>query len=185
MPRRRALAILTFIALTAAGSALAKPGTSSAEVPTQPMLRDCRSRAEGTAPIKMSVGPTDIRIGSLVLGNVRTTGVVGPTGDADWPYATKTPVLLPARARVVLSIPPEATTLAAFQHRNGWVPAVRFTACHERVRAYAYRGTVGRTTFFPFGVALRERAACVPMDLWIDGRTTPVRRIVPIGRRAC
>lgn len=178
-------AILTLVALAVAVSALATAGTRFAEAPGEPMLRDCRSRAEGTAPIKMSVGATDIRIGPLVLGNVRSTRVVGPTGNADWPYATKTPVLLPARSRVVLSIPPEAMSLAAFQHRNGWVPAVRFSACFERVRAYAYRGTVGRTTFFPFGVALRERTACVPMELWLEGQTTPVRRVVPIGRRAC
>jgi hypothetical protein len=180
-----ALAFLILVALAVGASALAKTGTQAAEAPTEAMVRDCRSRAEGTAPIEMSVGATDMRIGPLVLGNVRAPRVVGRTENADWPYATKTPVLLPARSRVVLSIAPEAASLAAFQHRNDWVPAVRFTACFERVRAYAYRGTVGRATFFPFGVGLRARSACVPVDLWIDGRTTPIRRVVPIGRRAC
>jgi hypothetical protein len=75
--------------------------------------------------------------------------------------------------------------MAALQHRNAWVQAVRFTACFERVRAYAYRGTVGKTTFFPFGVALRERSLCLPLELWIDGSSPPIRRVVPIGRRAC
>ncbi len=75
--------------------------------------------------------------------------------------------------------------MAALQHRNGWVQAVRFTACFERVPAFAYRGTVGKTTFFPFGVALRARSLCLPLELWIDGRSTPIRRVVPIGRRAC
>jgi hypothetical protein len=148
-------------------------------------LRNCRSRAEGKAPIKLEVRSTDIRIGPLVLGNVRSRRTVGPTDRSDWPFATKTPVLLPARSRVVLAIAPEARTLAALQHRNMWVAAVRFTACFERVRAYAYRGTVGPTTFFPFAVGLRQRAACVPMDLWLDGRSSPVRRVVPIGRRSC
>ena len=179
--------IFVFVALGLVASAYANVERSkrSAEAPADAVLRDCRSRAEGTAPIEMNVGIGDIRIGPLVLGNVRNTRNVGPTGDPQWPYATKTPVLLPARSRVVLALAPEATAVAAFQHRNGWVSAVRFTACFERVRAYAYRGTVGPTTFFPFGVALRGRAACVPMDLWIDGRSIPVRRTVPIGRRSC
>lgn len=97
----------------------------------------------------------------------------------------KAPVLLRARSRVILSIPPEASELAAFQHRNGWVSAVRFTACFERVRAFAYDGTVGPTTFFPLGIGLRERSACVPLDLWIDGQRSPLRRVVPIGRPTC
>ena len=96
----------------------------------------------------------------------------------------KAPILLPASSRVVLAVAAEATLRAAFQHRE-WVTAVRFSACFERVRAWSYRGTVGRTTFFPFAIALRQRAACIPMELWIDGRSSPVRRTVPIGRRHC
>jgi hypothetical protein len=165
-----------------AGVGTAQP---SAEAPPDAQLRNCRSRAEGTAPTKMRVGRADLRIGPLVLGNVRGPGGVGSTARPDWPFVKKAPVLLPARARVVLAIAPEAATLAAFQDRSGWVSAVRFTACFERVRAYAYRGTVGSTTFFPFAIGLRQRAACVPMDLWVEGRSTPVRRVVPIGRRTC
>jgi hypothetical protein len=132
----------------------------------------------------MKVTRNDVRIGPLVLGNVRTADV-GPTDDADWPYAKKTPLLLKARSRVVLAIAPEASTVAALQHRNDWVAAVRFHACFERVRAFAYEGTVGPTTFFPFGVGLRQRSACVPIQLWIDGRSTPIQRVVPVGRRTC
>ena len=126
-----------------------------------------------------------MRIGPLLLGNVRNAGAVGATDRADWPFVIKTPVLLPARARVVLAIAPEAVARAAFQHRGGWASAIRFTACFERVRAFAYRGTVGPTTFFPFAVRLTERAACIPMDLWVEGRSAPVRRVVPLGRRSC
>ena len=176
------LSALVLVVYAYADVGIAQP---SAEAPPDAQLRDCRSRAEGRAPIKMKVGSTDIQIGPLVLGNVRNTRGAGPTDQPDWPFATKTPVLLPAGARVVLAIAPEAVTQAAFQHRNGWVSAIRFTACFERVRAFAYRGTVGPTTFFPFGIGLRQRTACIPMDLWIEGRSSPVRRVVPLGRRSC
>ena len=133
----------------------------------------------------MDVKPVDVQIGPLVLGNVRSIGGVGPTGQPAWPFAKKTPVLLPARARVVLAIAPEAIGLAALQHKDGWASAVRFTACFERVRAFAYDGTVGWTTFFPFGIGLSRRSVCLPLDLWIEGRPDPIRRVVPIGRRSC
>jgi hypothetical protein len=168
-------------------SADARIGTesSSSEAPPDAQLRDCRTRAEGAAPIALKVGRTDMQIGPLVLGNVRDPRGAGPTDDPDWPFWRKTPVLLPARARVVLAIAPEAVGRAAFEHRGGWASAIRFTACFERVRAYAYRGTVGPTTFFPLGIGLRQRTACIPMNLWIDGRSSPIRRVVPLGRRSC
>jgi hypothetical protein len=99
----------------------------SAEAPPDAQLRNCRSRAEGAAPIKMKVQSTDMQIGPLVLGNVRNTRGVGPTDQPDWPFAIKTPVLLAARARVVLAIAPEAVTRAAFQHQSGWVSAPRLS----------------------------------------------------------
>ena len=156
----------------------------TAEAPPDAVVRGCRSRGEAGVPIKMQVTGGDVRIGPLVIGNIRTRTAVGATDDLEWPFVAKAPILLPARSRVVLAIAPEATTRAAFQHRE-WVSAVRFTACFERVRAWSYRGTVGRTTFFPFAIAIRQRRACIPMELWIDGRSTPVRRVVPVGRRTC
>ena len=155
----------------------------TAEEPPDGVLRDCRSRGEAGAPIKVRVTRRDVRIGPLVLGSVRAS--TASTGERIWPFVAKAPVLLPARSRIVLAIAPDASERAAFQHRGGWVQAVRFTACFERVRAWSYRGTVGRTTFFPFAVATRLRRACIPMELWIDGRASPLRRIVPIGRRNC
>lgn len=172
------------VALLAAAVYAAAGHASRSDEPPNPALRDCRSRAEGRAPIEMKVTRNDVRIGPLVLGNVRAADV-GQTDDPDWPYAKKTPVLLEARSRVVLAIAPGASSIATLQHRNDWVPAVRFHACFERVRAFAYDGTVGPTTFFPFGIGLRQRSACVPIQLWIDGRSTPTRRVVPVGRRTC
>jgi hypothetical protein len=170
--------------LAVGASAAVGSQAQTAEAPPDAVVRGCRSRGEAGVPIRMPVTRSDVRIGPLVIGNVRTRTAVGPTDDPEWPFVAKAPVLLPARSRVVLAIAPEATTRAAFQHRE-WVSAVRFTGCFERVRAWSYRGTVGRTTFFPFAIAIRQRTACIPMELWIDGRSAPVRGVVPVGRRTC
>ena len=181
---RRVLALV--VALAGAGiSADAVWSQLVQEGPPEAELRNCRSRAEGRAPIQMVVRPNDFRIGPLVLGNVRSADGDGPSGDPEWPIGRKIPVLLPARSRVVLAIAPEARDRAELQHRNTFVQAVRFTSCFERVPAWAYHGTVGSTTFFPFGIRLRERSLCLPMELWTEGRALPVRRLVPINRRSC
>jgi hypothetical protein len=67
------------------------------------------------------------------------------------------------------------------------VSSVRFEACRENVRAYpgAYKGTVGKYTGFPNGFGLARRSMCVPMEVWVEGRDTPIRRLVPFGRRRC
>ena len=124
-----------------------------------------------------------MRLGPLVLWpSVR--GRASRTEDEHWGYMVKAPVVLPARVEVVLAIAPGAASLASFQH-GGFVAAVRFEACPAHEPAFAYRGTVGSYTGFPFAIAIRRRSACVPMDLWVDGRATPLRRIVPVGRRSC
>jgi hypothetical protein len=98
----------------------------------------------------------------------------------------KAPVILPARRKVVLAIARKATSRAAFQsHRRGYVSAVRFEACREREPAFAYQGTVGKLTGFPFAIGLTHKSDCVPMEAWVDSRTTPVRRLVPVGRKSC
>jgi hypothetical protein len=111
---------------------------------------------------------------------------VSATGDPIWPFLVKAPVVLPARTQAVLAIAPEAIDRAAFQGRpRGFTSAVRFEACREREPAFAYRGTVGKLTGFPFAIVLTKSPACIPMELWIDGRATPIRRLVPFGRRSC
>ncbi len=75
--------------------------------------------------------------------------------------------------------------MAAFQSEGGYVAAIRFEACRERTPAFGYNGTVGKYTGFPFGIGRLTRSACVPMEVWVDGRSTPIRRVVPIGRASC
>ena len=180
-----ALVVAGGIVLIGARAVLAAEGASTAE-PPHSVLRNCASRGEIGRPAKARMTSNDVRIGPLVLEFVRKPTAPMPRG-AEWPFTAKTPVLLRARSRVVLAIAPEAVTRAAFWHRGGrrFVPAVRFVACSERTRAWSYRGTVGPTTFFPFGIVTKERAACIPLELWVEGRSFPIRRLVPIGRRDC
>jgi hypothetical protein len=155
-----------------------------AEAPTVGDVRDCRTRAEGRSPQKLPT-PPGFRIGPLVIWpSVHTA--VGPTGQPTWPYAVKAPIVLPARKKLVLAIAPNAIGRAAFQsRRGGYVTAVRFEACRESEPAFAYRGTVGKLTGFPFAIGIKQRAACISMEVWLDGRTTPIRRVVPVGRLRC
>ena len=83
-------------------------------MPADAQLRTCRSRAEGTAPIKMKVGRNDVRIGPLLLGNVRNAGAVAATDRADWPFVINAG-LVPASGVVR---PERAERTAAF-HKPG------------------------------------------------------------------
>ena len=178
-------AVLAVGRTVAVSSAVASPRTDP-ERPTTWELRDCRTRGDSNSPQKAPPSP-GVRIGPLTIWpSVR--GLSGRTINATWIYAVKAPIVLPARTKVVLAIAPEAVSLAAFQsHRSGYVSAVRFEACREREPAFkgAYRGTVGKLTGFPFAIGLTQKSACIPMDVWIDGQSTPIRRIVPVGRRSC
>ncbi len=109
---------------------------------------------------------------------------VEPNG-TEWPYILKAPVILAARTKLVLDVASEAHELAGFQHGGRFVTAVRFEACRERQPAFAYAGTVGKYTGFPFAIGLKQRSACVPMEVWVDGRQAPFRRLVPVGRASC
>ena len=181
------LAIIVAVVVAAPAAVSARAGAPSAgsqEAPARE-VRDCRSRGEGRSPQKLP-GARGVRLGPLVLWPSLRTALGGPPSEVnEWPFVVKAPVVLPARARVVLAIASEAGSLAAFQHRGGFVSAVRFEACRERVPAFAYRGTVGRYTGFPFAIGISQRSACIPMEVWIDGQATPIRRLVPVGRRSC
>jgi hypothetical protein len=177
--------MLTASCACAAASSLA---AVSAGGPPIGELRSCGTRGDSNKPQQLPT-PPGVRIGPLVIWpSVRTS--VEPTGREPWPYYVKAPIILPARTKVVLTIAPEAVGLAAFQsirRPNSWISSVRFEACREREPAFpgAYRGTVGKYTGFPFGFGLTRRSACIPMEVWIDGRTAPIRRLVPFGRRSC
>ena len=179
----RRVSVLVVAVCALAGAAAAAP----AEAPPPDAVRDCGSRGDGNRPQRLP-SPPRVRIGPLVIWpSVRQR--VEPTGDTRWRLYVKAPIVLPARARVVLAVPPEAAGLVELQAGrppNTWVRSVRFEACAEGVRAFpgAYRGTVGKYTGFPFGFRVARRS-CIPLEVWVDGREAPFRRLVPFGRRSC
>lgn len=155
---------------------------SAKQPPPAKVLRDCGTRGEGRSPQKLPA--RGIRLGPLVIWpSVRLDP--GPALPGDWPYVIKAPIVLPARTRAVLAIAPQANSRAAFQSHRGWVSAVRFHACRERQPAWGYSGTVGKFTGFPFAIALKQRSACIPMEVWVERKLIPIRRQVPVGRRSC
>jgi hypothetical protein len=174
------LAVVAAAAAVTSGVAASQP---AAERPAGE-LRDCGSRGEGRSPQKLPPTPGP-RIGPLLFWPSIKTRQGSAAKGSKWPFVLKAPVILPARTRLVLAIAREARGSAGFQHRGRFVSAIRFQACRERVPARAYKGTVGKYTAFPFAVGLRQRSACVPMEVWVDGRAAPVRRVVPVGRRSC
>jgi hypothetical protein len=176
------LVLITVFLMVIVSSTSAASGADPAPPTTE--LRDCRTRGEGKSPQKLPV-PAGVQIGPLVIWpSVRMDP--GPPGYGVWPFVIKAPIVLPARVKVVLAIAPQAISRAAFQsHRHDWVSAVRFEACREREPAWAYRGTVGKFTGFPFAIGLKQRSACIPMEVWIEGKTATIRRVLPVGRTSC
>ena len=177
-------ALLLAIAATAVAVAT---GVTAAQPPAErPVgeLRDCRSRGEGRSPQKLPPKP-GVRIGPVLFWPSIKIRQGGEPNGSEWPFVLKAPVILPARTKLVLAIAPESQVLAGFQHRGRFVSAIRFQACFERVPAFAYAGTVGKYTGFPFAIGLTQRSACVAMEVWVDGRDAALRRVVPVGRPSC
>jgi hypothetical protein len=172
------------LSMVAVSAAVAAPVAAAVEGrPTAYELRGCNTRGEGRAPQKPPPGG-GIRIGPLMLWpSLDTTQrTIAPR----WRFVAKTPVVLPARTKLILAVAPAAATRAAFQsNRHGYVRAVRFEACREDEPAFAYDGTVGKLTGFPFAIGLTRKSACIPFEVWVDGRAKPFRRVVAIGRRSC
>jgi len=174
-------ALLTIVAASAAAvPVVAAVGGR----PTAYEVRGCNTRGEGRSPQKPPPGG-GIRIGPLMLWP-SLDAATGRTIDPYWRFALKAPVVLPARKKVILAVAQQAATRAAFQsNRRGYVRAVRFEACRESEPAFAYDGTVGKLTGFPFAIGVTRKSACVPLEVWVDGRAKPFRRVVAIGRRSC
>lgn len=166
------------------GFAAATQAASSLDRPIPADVRTCATRGDSGRPARPPATGA-VTVGPLVIWpTVRWP--TQHTTDPAWPYATKAPILLRARARITLAIAPEATDLAGlWRNRGGYVSAVRFLACRERQPVRTYNGTVGRFTMFPFSFALTVPAACVPMDVWIDGQAEPRRILLPVGETAC
>jgi len=180
---RAGLIALVGVLVLAAGSAAAVRAVS----PTPEAFRPCGSRGDSSKPQELP-SPVGARIGPLVIWPSIRNRIEDYGTSGEWAYYVKAPIVLPARTNVTLAVAPEAAHLVGFQAAGGtWVSSVRFEACRESVRAFprAHNGTVGRYTGFPFGFGLARRSMCVPMEVWVEGKASPIRRLVPFGRCTC
>ena len=179
-----ALTLLACGALTVPAAAVST--RPAADPPAVDEVRGCSTRGESRRPQRLPV-PVGARVGPLVLWpSIKTR--VEPALHGPWRYYVKAPIVVRARVRAILAVPDESAALIGLQARRNTlraVDAIRFEACRERQPAFAYRGTVGRYTGFPFGFWLARRSACIPLEAWVDGRPSPIRRLVPFGRRSC
>jgi hypothetical protein len=190
------LFVLGLCALLALGLVAAASAARVQEGPRTPeAIRPCKSRGDGNKPQRLP-SPVGARLGPLVIWPSIRSQVQAFGRGSGWAFYVKAPIVLPARSIVTLAVAPQAIHLIAFEASGyavgaaagrKWVSSVRFKACREDVRAYprAYKGTVGKYTGFPFGFALAHRRMCVPLEVWVEGRTAPIRRMVPFGRRTC
>jgi hypothetical protein len=64
------------------------------------------------------------------------------------------------------------------------VPAVRFEACPANVPAFSYDGMVGPWTGFNGGF-LVSRPVCLPVQVWVEGRRAPTRKLLSFGKGRC
>jgi hypothetical protein len=169
---------------------LAVPGSGAAAVPQRP----CDSRAEqASGPVRPFVAAGDLRIGPVAffglkrLANPRDFALTGEAVDGR--VFVKTPVKVRARRVVTISIARSdragaGLTFADDAPLRTGVPAVRFTACREDERAFAYDGAVGPLTVFAGGFSVAG-ARCVTLSVRVRGRRAPYVREVPFGVRRC
>lgn len=175
------MALIAAAAATTTAGALTRSGS-----PSPGDVRTCSTRGDSSRPAKPPAKEA-ARVGPFTVWGMGVNRV-GPTGNATWPYAAKMGVVLPARVRAVLSIAPESVAAAGLWKMHGgggYVSAVRYQACRERQPARTYRGTVGRFTMFPSGIALKTPSACITVEAWVDGETAPHRATIGVGRSDC
>jgi hypothetical protein len=105
-------------------------------------------------------------------------------------------VLVRAGARVTLAVPEaERQRISLLYDYDNSAPAghlydgtssVRFRACSRSGKYPGPAGYPGRETQFNGGFFVRD-AHCAAIEVWTEGRTTPIRRWLPfgVGERRC
>ncbi|HWL32286.1 MAG TPA: hypothetical protein VNP89_01675 [Gaiellaceae bacterium] len=167
---------LTLAAVLVAAMAATAAPAANEEIPT----RDCRSRIEsGRGPLafptadSVFVGP----IALTALPFAATRAGLGPRREEDGRFYRKAGALVRAGRPVVLSVP-ERYRDRLFLHytrTDEGVAEVRLEPCPPGMRAFSYRGRVGKVTGFNGGFSLTHRG-CYPLDVRVEGgRTHRVR----------
>jgi hypothetical protein len=172
--------------------ALAASTAALAGGPPKGPLVGCRARQESNQPYSDRVSASEIRLGPLILTpypfsrKPLTRSRSNPQPD-EWPYVVKVGARVRAGQTVTLAIASRAVGLAAIlpADTRKWVFAVRFHACAADTPAHAYSGSVGPVTGFGQVVAIKKPSACIPIEVWVAFRASPIRRVIAIGRPRC
>jgi hypothetical protein len=184
-------------AVLALGAAVAVPASVLAHVsdtrPLPELTRSCNSRIESGQPRRQLVQPGDVGLGPIAFRRLARLGRdrrnLHRQANA---WVLKSPVLVLSDRTVVVAVADRARGSASlFLDRGAYPPsvadgvaAVELHACARSVRARTHAGRLGVAT--EFGAAfLVDRPMCVPLEVWLEGRAVPWRRLVPVGVRAC
>jgi hypothetical protein len=166
---------------------------ADASSPPPAPVRSCDTRVEGGAPAAQFARPTDVVAGPIAFTGLarvadrgafrrlRTRGV----------YVVKAAARVRANRVVTLVVPSAYRARASLSYAGSrlrsvadGVPAVRFEACASNEPAFSYRGTVGPWTGFNGGF-LVSRSLCLPIEVWVDGRRAPIRKLISFGKGRC
>jgi hypothetical protein len=159
-----------------------KPGTP---VAVRTVVATCATRS--MAPF----GPAYTNPGNLVVGPLAMVGAADFTtpSTVGRVHGNKFPLLVRAGHTVSVEVAPSARTFAALGYGplpQGLItldvahPSVTFVACPRGMSSGSTAG--GSVTFWSGGLVANE-PHCVPLDVLVDGATTPTRVFVELGAR--
>jgi hypothetical protein len=170
--------------------------------------RDGGDAAAAAAPEPETVRPCRTAVyGELRPGWPKRAVVAGPLALLPYPEqrpkhfvpdaALKAIAVVRAGARVTLAVPEAERQRISLLYDFGPEPprplrfsdgtsSVRFRACSRSGKYPGPAGYPGRETQFNGGFFVRD-AHCSAIEVWTEGRTTPIRRWLPfgVGERRC
>lgn len=170
---------------TTASTPTTVTGQPAANVPQARAIENCSTRSEADFTGAFD-DPTNLVAGPLVL-----VGGARPTSPAviEAHSGQKFPLLVRAGHNVTVRVPDSAQGRVALGY--GWLPqglirfrdgypAVRFVACEPDGPSSSTAGAGELVTFWSGFVLVRE-PSCAPLDVYVDGESSPRRIAVTLG----
>jgi hypothetical protein len=180
---------LVVLALTLGGEG-SKRSASTLPSPSAPkgVVADCSMRSEAAFP-EAFTDPRNLVAGPLVLvggGDATSASVIRGLGGQKFPLLVKAghtvTVRIPAALRGSAGLAYGPLPQGEIQLRDTH-ETVTFIACPRDEPSYSYRGhAVGTVTFWS-GFVLTRSPACVPLDVYPNGKPSPLRIHLSLGAR--
>ena len=195
MPRRGvgALAVLSAATLAACGGS---KGMNRTEAPGAKFVRDCATHVEGGLPRDWR--RRSVEVGPVAFYPARTfEDEANPDPGAKF-VGEKALVVLRARDDVTVVVGQRQRDSASLDYEYGTgrkrrsppvnlsdgVGVVRFVACRGGERPLSPGHRLDRETQFNGGIVGRW-GQCVPLDVFVRGRDTPLRAAISLGAGRC